>query len=122
MANSNPLDRHWTEGGHSTSAPKENIFGDYDTATNGVPDDKVDPEMCAKCGFKGTILCTHRTGRYRPDNETVLVIPDYDPVTPVPYPGDIKPGSYNECQLNGLIRDNLTNPPALKFIADMLEK
>jgi hypothetical protein len=27
-------------------------------------------------------------------NETELIIPDYDPYNPKPYPGDIKPGYY----------------------------
>ena len=30
-----------------------------------------------------------------PKNETELIIPDYDPYNPKPYPGDIKPGYYN---------------------------
>lgn len=82
----------------------------------------------ANCALwnEGMKMCSLAVDAYlkalKHSNETVLVIPDYDPVTPVPYPGDIKPGSYNECQLNALVLDNINNPAAIMFITDMLEE
>ena len=35
---------------------------------------------------------------YHDYDETELIIPDYDPYNPKPYPGDIKPGYYSKAQ------------------------
>jgi hypothetical protein len=53
--------------------------------------------------------------------ESALVIPDYDPYKPEPYPGDIKPGYYSKAQVRELLRKHKDNPEALQFIRDMLE-
>ena len=37
-------------------------------------------------------------------NETELIIPDYDPNKPEPYPGDIKPGYYSEPEVKKLLK------------------
>jgi hypothetical protein len=34
--------------------------------------EKVDPELCKKCGYRGTPLCTHPTGEYREDDKDLL--------------------------------------------------
>jgi len=54
-------------------------------------------------------------------NEKILIIPEYDPVTPGRYPGDIKPGKYSETQVKALLKKHKSNPEALQFIRDMLE-
>lgn len=51
-----------------------------------------------------------------------LIIPDYDPYDPKPYPGDIKPGSYTESQVKKLLKKHKDNPDALQFLRDMLEE
>jgi hypothetical protein len=51
-----------------------------------------------------------------------LVIPEYDPLDPKPYPGDIKPGYYTRSEVRALIKKHLFHPFALYFIRDMLEK
>jgi hypothetical protein len=51
-----------------------------------------------------------------------LLIPDYDPDDPKPYPSDIKPGVYEGNELVGLLREHSANPEAIWFIADMLEE
>jgi hypothetical protein len=50
-----------------------------------------------------------------------LIIPNYDPENPEPYPGDIKPGYYTQSEVEQLIEKNKDNPEALQFIRDMLE-
>ena len=55
-------------------------------------------------------------------NETELLIPDYDPYNPKPYPGDIKPGSYSKAEVKKLLKKHKNNPEALQFIQDMLEE
>ena len=55
-------------------------------------------------------------------NERELFIPDYDPINPKPYPGDIKPGSYNKAQVKKLLRKHKNNREALQFLRDMLEE
>jgi len=52
----------------------------------------------------------------------VLLIPDYDPYDPKPYPGDIKPGSYSEAEVKKLLRKYKDNPEALQFLRDMFEE
>ena len=37
-------------------------------------------------------------------NETELIIPDYDPYNPKPYPGDIKPGYYSQAKVKKLLK------------------
>jgi hypothetical protein len=51
----------------------------------------------------------------------VLLIPDYDPDNPEPYPGNIQPGQYTMSQLVRLLREHAEEPDAIRFIADMLE-
>lgn len=51
-----------------------------------------------------------------------LLIPDYCPIDPKPYPGDIKPGYYTRDQAAGLLRKLSDNPQAIHFLADMLEE
>ena len=55
-------------------------------------------------------------------DETELIIPDYDPINPEPYPGDIKPGSYSATQVNRLLKKYKDNPGALQFLRDMMEE
>jgi hypothetical protein len=50
-----------------------------------------------------------------------LLIPDYDPNDPQPYPGDIKPGIYEDNEIVDLLRQHCHNPEAIYFIADLLE-
>ncbi|HZA21463.1 MAG TPA: hypothetical protein VFA32_02480 [Dehalococcoidia bacterium] len=50
-----------------------------------------------------------------------LLIPEYDPEDPQPYPGDIKPGVYEGNEIVELLRQHSANPEAIWFIADMLE-
>jgi len=56
------------------------------------------------------------------DENWRLIIPDYDPDDPQPYPGDIKPGYYTTNEVVQLLRDYRFNPDAVQFIADMLEE
>ena len=53
--------------------------------------------------------------------ERTLIIPDYDPYNPKPYPGDIKPGCYRRSEIKKLIKKHKDNPEALQFLRDMLE-
>ena len=55
-------------------------------------------------------------------DQTELIIPDYDPYNPKPYPGDIKPGSYSEAKVKKLLKKHQDNPEALQFIQDMMEE
>jgi hypothetical protein len=50
-----------------------------------------------------------------------LIIPDYDPYSPKPYPGDIKPGYYSEAEVKELLEKHKDNPEALEFLRDMQE-
>ena len=54
-------------------------------------------------------------------DEETIIIPDYDPYNPKPYPGDIKPGYYSKSEIKKLIRKHKHNPAALQFLRDMLE-
>ena len=54
--------------------------------------------------------------------ETELIIPDYDPYNPQPYPGDIKPGYYTKAKVKKLLKKHKDNPEALQFLQDMLEE
>ena len=42
--------------------------------------------------------------------ETELIIPDYDPYNPKPYPGDIKPGYYRQAKVKKLLKKLKNNP------------
>jgi hypothetical protein len=53
--------------------------------------------------------------------EAVIIIPDYDPYNPKPYPGDIKPGCYSRSEIKKLLKKHKGNPEALQFLRDMLE-
>lgn len=55
-------------------------------------------------------------------DETELIIPDYDPYDPKPYPGDIKPGDYSGTKVKKLLKKHKDNPEALKFLRDMMEE
>jgi hypothetical protein len=55
-------------------------------------------------------------------DETELIISDYDPYDPQPYPGDIKPGYYSEAQVKRLLEKHKDNPVVLQFLQDMLEE
>ena len=55
-------------------------------------------------------------------DKTELIIPDYDPYNPKPYPGDIKPGYYSKAKVKKLLKKHKDNPEALKFLRDMLEE
>jgi len=50
-----------------------------------------------------------------------LHIPDYERKGET-YPGNIKPGDYDQNELVALLRKNKRNPKAIQFIADMLER
>jgi hypothetical protein len=54
-------------------------------------------------------------------DEKTIIIPDYDPYKPKPYPGGIKPGYYSKAEVRELRRKHKDNPKALWFIRDMLE-
>jgi len=54
-------------------------------------------------------------------DEAMVIIPDYDPHNPKPYPGDIKPGSYSRSEIKKLCKKHKDNPEALQFIRDMME-
>jgi len=53
--------------------------------------------------------------------KTELIIPDYDPIDPKPYPGDIKPGTYSGSEVKALLKQHKGNAAAIQFIRDMLE-
>jgi hypothetical protein len=55
-------------------------------------------------------------------DETELIIPDYDPYNPKPYPGDIKPGYYSQTKVKSLLKQHKDNTEALQFLQDMLEE
>ena len=55
------------------------------------------------------------------DKETELIIPDYDPINPQLYPGDIKPGTYSKAKVNALLKKHKENLDALQFLRDMME-
>jgi hypothetical protein len=55
-------------------------------------------------------------------DETELIIPDYDPYNPKPYPGDIKPGYYSKTQVKKLLKKHKDNPEALQSVRDMMEE
>jgi len=55
-------------------------------------------------------------------NETELIIPDYDPYNPKPYPRDIKPGYYSDTEVKKLLKMHKANHEALQFLRDMLEE
>ena len=55
-------------------------------------------------------------------DETELIIPDYDPINPKPYPGDIKPGYYSQVKVKKLLNKHKDNTEALQFIRDMMEE
>jgi hypothetical protein len=50
-----------------------------------------------------------------------LLISEYDPNDPQPYPRDIKPGIYEDNEIVDLLRHHCHNPEAIYFIADLLE-
>ena len=54
-------------------------------------------------------------------DEETIIIPDYDPYNPKPYPGDIKPGYYSRSEIRKLLKKHKDNPAALQFIRDILE-
>jgi hypothetical protein len=54
-------------------------------------------------------------------DEETIIIPDYDPYNPKPYPGDIKPGYYSKSEIKKLLKKHKNNPEALQFLRDMLE-
>ena len=54
--------------------------------------------------------------------DTELIIPDYDPYDPKPYPGDIKPDSYNKAKVKKLLKKHKNSPEAIQFIRDMMEE
>lgn len=37
-------------------------------------------------------------------DDTELIIPDYDPKNPKPYPGNIKPGYYSQAKVKKLLK------------------
>lgn len=51
-----------------------------------------------------------------------LLIPDYDPYDPQPYPGDIQPSYYDQTEVQELLRKHAGKPEAVQFIQDMLEQ
>jgi hypothetical protein len=51
-----------------------------------------------------------------------LLIPDYNPEDPQPYPGNIQPGIYENNEIVELLHEHADNPEAIRFIADMLEE
>ena len=51
-----------------------------------------------------------------------LLIPDYDPEEPQPYPGDIQPGIYEDNEIVELLHEHADNQEAIRLIADILEE
>lgn len=51
-----------------------------------------------------------------------LLIPDYDPYDPRPYPGDIKPGYYTPAEVKKLRKEHRGNADARRFIREMEEE
>jgi hypothetical protein len=45
-------------------------------------------------------------------DETELIIPDYDPYNPKPYPGDIKPSYYSKAKVKKLLNKHKDDPPS----------
>jgi hypothetical protein len=54
-------------------------------------------------------------------DEEMIIIPDYDPYNPKPYPGDIKSSCYSKSAIKKLLKKHRDNPEVLQFIRDMLE-
>jgi hypothetical protein len=54
-------------------------------------------------------------------NETELIVPDYDPYDPKPYPGNIKPGKLSQAKVKRLLKQNKDNLEALQFLRDIME-
>jgi hypothetical protein len=54
-------------------------------------------------------------------DETELIIPDYDPYNPKPYPGDIKPGLYSKAKVKALLKKHKETLDTLQFLRDMME-
>jgi hypothetical protein len=50
-----------------------------------------------------------------------VIIPDYDPYDPKPYPGDIKPGEYSQAEIKALLKRHKGNAEAIQFLKDMVE-
>ncbi|MFZ2036707.1 MAG: hypothetical protein WAU62_07315 [Dehalococcoidales bacterium] len=55
-------------------------------------------------------------------DDTELIIPDYDPKNPKPYPGNIKPGYYSQAKVKKLLKKHKDNQASLQFLQDMLEE
>jgi len=55
-------------------------------------------------------------------NHEPLLIPDYDPYDPQPYPGDIRPGCYSQDEVQELLEKHASNSEAMQFLQDMLEE
>lgn len=62
-----------------------------------------------------------RSYEFQDDEPVVLIVPDYDPEHPTPYPGNIQPGYYTARGLVDLLRTYSEDPEAIRFIADLLE-
>ena len=54
-------------------------------------------------------------------DEGMIIIPDYDPYNPTPYPGGIKPGYYSKSEIKKLLKKHKDNHEALQFLGDTLE-
>ena len=55
-------------------------------------------------------------------DETELIIPDYDPYNPKPYPGDIKPGTYSKPRSRSCLKSTRTTQKPSRFLRDMMEE
>jgi len=51
-----------------------------------------------------------------------LIIPNYDPYSPKPYPGNIKPGYYSKVKVKKLLKQHKDKPETLQFLRDMMEE
>jgi len=51
----------------------------------------------------------------------MIIIPDYDPYNPTPYPGSIKPGYYSKSEIKKLLKKHKSNPKRSSFFRDMLK-
>lgn len=74
--------------------------------------------------FASSIIIAHIFGelRTRKGETKDLLIPDYDPYSAKPYPGNIQPGHYNEKEVQELVKKNKGNVAVLRFIEDMMEE
>ena len=109
-SNSNPPDKNWSEDGHTTSAPKENIFGAYDTSTNGIPDKQIKKQKYE--GEEKKKLMTAKKTQEAP--KTKMIKANNDTILKATNNID---KFLNKSSSNGIPEPKIKNPP-VKTITD----